>query len=186
MQIFVAKQRVSSKVFRFQVSKCLTIRFSRQSASYAVRLPLTFVVRPLQMRFAKTTLFLFTLGVLSLVPCTVQPHDAPKAQRTLVLPYDAFGPQAAAYSLIGFEWYQWDSHGDSNPNTKYDVRVVVYRGIPLDQVRKQFPVILGQQDYRYLSYHDALAYCDRLLREYSQLLAHLKQTKQLIRDHFDQ
>ena len=140
------------------------------------------------MRFVKTTLLLFTLGVLSLVSCVERPHDAPKTQRTLVLPYDAFGPQVVAYSLIGFEWYQWDNHGDSSPFTTYDVHVVVYRDIPLDQVRKQFPVIRGQQDYRYISYHDALAYCDRLLREDSQfqLLTHLKQTKQLIHDHFDQ
>ncbi|MCL2523605.1 MAG: hypothetical protein FWF20_02130 [Betaproteobacteria bacterium] len=138
------------------------------------------------MRFAKTVLFIFTLGVLSLVSCTEQPHDAPKAQRTLVLPYDAFGPQVIAYLLIGFEWYQWDNHGDSSPITEYDVRVVIYRDIPLYQVRKQFPVIIGQQDYRYISYHDALAHCDRHLREDSQLFAHLKQTKQLILDHFDQ
>jgi len=151
------------------------------------------------MPFVKTALLIFTFGVLSLIPCVAQPHDAPKTQRTLVLPYDAFGPQVLAYEAIGFEWYQWDSHGSSNPYEHYDIRVVVYKDIPLHRVKKQFPVVRGRQDYRYISYHDALAHCDRLLRQYSEwasedselthvlppAVTRIEQTKQSIHDHFD-
>jgi len=151
------------------------------------------------MPFVKTALLIFTFGVLSLIPYVAQSHDAPKTQRTLVLPYQAFGPQVLAHELIGFEWYQWNSHGSSNPLQYDDVRVVVYRNIPLSQVKKQFPVIRERHDYRYLSYHDALAYCNQLLRMYSQWalddskltdvlapqVTRIEQTKQSIHDHFD-
>ena len=50
--------------------------------------------------------------------------------------YEDFGPQALSWEHIGKEWWQWQSHGDSNPNTKYDVKVVVYRDISLEEIKK--------------------------------------------------
>jgi hypothetical protein len=48
-----------------------------------------------------------------------------------VVPYEAFGPQAIAYKLIGMEWWQWDNHGDSRPR-KYPIKVVIYWGQSLE------------------------------------------------------
>ena len=50
--------------------------------------------------------------------------NAPK--QYLVFDYEDFGPQAMAYQTFGMQWWQWDSHGDSNPNTKYDIKIIVY------------------------------------------------------------
>ncbi len=78
---------------------------------------------------------------------------------TLVLDYQDFGPQVAAHEVIGMAWWQWDAHGDPDPDSPDDVKIVVYRGISAEQVQEAFPVVEErQQDYRYLSYADAIAY----------------------------
>lgn len=119
------------------------------------------------------------LGASWFVAC--QSGVSPKNNKnTLILNYSDFGPQAAAHELIGFEWYQWESHGDSNPNTKYDVKVVVYRNTRLNKVKEMYPVIKGKQDYRYVHYRDALEYCDRLIKEEGDLLPHLVHTRDKI------
>jgi len=41
-----------------------------------------------------------------------------------VLDYKNFGVQAMAHELLGFQWYQWNSHGDPDPNATYDIKVV--------------------------------------------------------------
>lgn len=88
------------------------------------------------------------------------------SQNILVLKYDDFGPQAAAWELIGTKWWQWDSHGDSHPDTEYDINVVVYRGISLDNVKARYPVIKEKkQDYRYLEYEKAIKYFDDTIKE---------------------
>lgn len=104
----------------------------------------------------------------------------------LALEYRDFRPQAAAHELIGFEWYQWNSHGSSRPSETDDVKVVVYRNTSLDDVRRQYPVIHERQDYRYVRYDDALAYCDRLVGEHPDLLGHLRETKRKIIAHLGQ
>jgi hypothetical protein len=58
----------------------------------------------------------------------------------LVLDYDDFGPQAAAYELLGMQWWQWQAHGESRPN-KCDIKVVVYEGVSLGSVKQQYPVV---------------------------------------------
>jgi len=97
---------------------------------------------------------------------------------TVVLSYHEFGPQAAAHGLIGYEWYQWNSHGDSDPAKDDDVRVVVYRGIPLDEVKEMYPVVAGEQDYRYLGYEAAIDYLNK--NEGEPYLGHLRETKKKI------
>lgn len=83
-----------------------------------------------------------------------------------VLQYDDFGPQAAAWELIGMEWWQWDSHGDSDPNTKYDIRVIIYRGISLANIKRLYPVIEEKkQDFRYLKYSKAIDYLNDNIKE---------------------
>ena len=101
----------------------------------------------------------------------------------MVLRYHDFGPQAAAYQMIGMEWWQWDHHGDPDPSFKYDVRVVVYRAIPLSQVQKAYPVVKAKkQDFRYVAYTKAMAYLDRHIQEnvIGELTDRLRETKSRI------
>jgi hypothetical protein len=96
----------------------------------------------------------------------------------VVLSYDELGPQVAVHELIGYEWYQWNSHGDSDPNKFDDVKVVVYRNIPLEKVKEMYPVIVGKQDYRYLDYEAAINYLNKM--EGEPYLEHLQKTKKKI------
>lgn len=100
------------------------------------------------------------LAILFVAGCAGTPR------KTMVLKYHDFGPQAAAYQTIGMEWWQWDSHGGSEPGYRCDVKVLVYRDIPLHHVRKTYPVVKAkEQDYRYLTYARAMAYLDKHIRE---------------------
>ena len=86
-------------------------------------------------------------------------------QNTLVFRYSDFGPQVIASEIIGMEWWQWQSHGESRP-TKYDIKVVVYNKIDIADVKKLYPVIEKQnQDYRYLEKSTALEYLDEKIKE---------------------
>jgi hypothetical protein len=106
---------------------------------------------------------------------------AHRSPPSLVLPYAAFGPQVAAHEVIGFEWYQWQSHGDSRPSVRDDVRVVVYDGLSLNRVQREYPVVEGKrQDYRYLSLRQALKYIDGLTND----LPSLVDTRERITTHF--
>ena len=62
--------------------------------------------------------------------------DANESGNVVVFGYYDFGPQAMSYEVLGYEWWQWEAHGDSRPGKKYDIRVIVYRNISLDNVRK--------------------------------------------------
>ena len=75
-----------------------------------------------------------------------------------VFKYKDFGPPVIATNLIGQDWWQWQSHGDSRPK-KYDIKIVVYKNIELQEVKKCYPVVASKrQDYRYLAYPKALKY----------------------------
>jgi hypothetical protein len=97
---------------------------------------------------------------------------------TVVLSYYELGPQVAVHELIGYEWYQWNSHGDSDPNKFDDVKVVIYRNIPLEKVKEMYPVIVGKQDYRYLDYEAAINYLNKMSGE--PYLEDLQKTKKKI------
>ena len=105
---------------------------------------------------------------------------------TIVLPYNAFGPQAMAHQIIGFGWYQWRCSGCGYLNAPADdVRVVVYRGITREETIRRYPVVMNEQDYRYLSYEDAVAYLVEQEREATEIrltevAARLKATREQI------
>lgn len=62
-----------------------------------------------------------------------------------------------AYELeMGDAWNPWRYEGLKY--SEVDVKVVVYRGIALEEVQKQFPVIKGKSDYRYLEYARAVRF----------------------------
>jgi len=100
------------------------------------------------------------IAVVGLVGC------GHKSATTVVLDYHDFGPQAAAYEVIGMGWWQWDPHGEPEPDHPYDIKVVVFRDISMEQVQELFPVLQEKaQDYRYLSYADAISYLSEAIHE---------------------
>jgi len=120
---------------------------------------------------------IFFLSLLLAVGC------ASTSKRTIVMNYSDFGPQAAAWEYIGMKWWQWESHGGSNPGTKYDIKVIVYRSIPLAEVQKIYPVNQEKkQDYRYLEYAKALEYLDKTIEEnlVPEVTEVLKKTRNVI------
>jgi hypothetical protein len=102
----------------------------------------------------------FFFLILCLLACTMITKS-----NSAVFDYAEFGPQVVSYELLGKEWYQWDPHGSSDPNQRYDIKVVVYRNIPLEQIEQQYPVIKGEKDYRYLEYSQALQHLDTIAKE---------------------
>lgn len=95
-----------------------------------------------------------------------------------VFDYNDFGPQALAYETIGFQWYQWNNVGDCDPSKIDPIKVVVFWNESLAAIREKFPVNpKKKQDYRYLSYQDAINYLNSVLSEYKEL-SNLMQTKE--------
>jgi hypothetical protein len=84
---------------------------------------------------------------------------------TYVLQYEDFGPPVIASDLVGMDWWQWQTHGDSRPR-RYDIKIIVYRGLPLDQVTARYPVVPEKnKDFRYVEYAAALEYLDEKIKE---------------------
>ena len=83
----------------------------------------------------------------------------------MVLKYADFGPPSSSFTLLGSEWYQWNSQGPDNPKDEDDVRVVVYRNIDLETVKKTYPVLEGKHDYRYVEYSEAMSFLEKQLGE---------------------
>ena len=107
----------------------------------------------------KIKTFLFVV-ILLILGC----KNAPR--QYVVLDYEDFGPQSMAWETIGMQWWQWDNHGDSNPNSKYAIKVVVYRDTSLKQIESLFPVDKAKkQDFRYIDYREAIRYLDRNIIE---------------------
>lgn len=83
-----------------------------------------------------------------------------------IFDYEDFGPQVAVHELIGYQWYQWNSHGHSNPDTIDKIMVVVYWDESLENIKKRYPIIPAKkQDYRYMEYSLAVSHLIRLIPE---------------------
>lgn len=94
---------------------------------------------------------------------------AQAGSQTIILKYRDFGPPSLAWETIRMDWWQWDNHGDSDPRSRCNIYVVVYRGIPLDKVKGMYPVRKKiNQDFRYLEYSKALEYLDKTIKELSE------------------
>lgn len=100
-------------------------------------------------------------GSLQVLP----PSPPSRPPHTLVLAYDDFGPQALAHGLLGMAWWQWEAGGSWEPGDRFDVRVVVYRGISRAAVEAEYPTIEGHADHRTVTYDDAVAYLERAMVE---------------------
>ena len=83
----------------------------------------------------------------------------------IVVPYKAFGPQVLAHELIGMQWWQWDSHGDSRPR-EYPIQVVVYWEQTLKQTKQKYPTVREKEkDFRYVERREAIVYLKSTLKE---------------------
>ena len=115
------------------------------------------------------------------------------SKKLIILNYSDFGPQSMSYDVLGKEWWQWKTHGDSRPGKHHEIKVIVYRNITLKKVKNLYPVIKeNKQDYRYLEYQKAIDYLDdkiKLLKEWKKhdpksfiprLLKQLEKTKECI------
>lgn len=81
--------------------------------------------------------------------------------------YDDFGPQVAVHELLGFGWFQWDSHGDEDPRTDPRIKVVVYWNEELEDVKRQYPVDQATfKDFRFLELGRAIEHLENLIPEF--------------------
>jgi len=102
---------------------------------------------------------IWSLCLLFLLSCT------DRNSNLVLLKHEDFGPQVVAHEILGMDWWQWQSHGDSKPR-KYDIKVVVYKDIDISEVKKLFPVDPDLlQDYRYVNYSVAIDYLDKVIEE---------------------
>lgn len=132
----------------------------------------------------KINIYLFILSSLLIVAC----NNSPK--QYAIFNYEDFGPQAMAWEEIGMQWWQWDSQGiSSDPNYTYDIKVVVYRDMPLSHIKSLYPVDKAKKkDFRYFEYHDVIKYLDEKIKELNtdkeewaiNLRQHLIETKDRI------
>lgn len=91
---------------------------------------------------------------------------------SLILSYDSFGPQVLAYDFIGYEWWQWDNHGDSDPKSKYDIRIIIFKNISIETVKIRYPINKNKNvDFRYAPYNLAIQYLNEIINEYSESFA---------------
>ncbi len=103
------------------------------------------------------------LGLASAICVALTAFAQPQ---TLVLSYADFGPPSMAHRVIGMDWPSWQNHGDSEPGARYKISVVVYRRIPLDEVKRRYPVDKeNQQDFRYIEHSHALKYLETVIKE---------------------
>ena len=111
--------------------------------------------------------------ILLVAACAV--GCATSSRQTMVLDYGDFGPSAASHELLGVAWWQWKSCGGSCMGTDHGpVNVVVYRDIPLSAVKKAYPVVEEkEQDFRYVSYSEAMQYLDATIQETESFLPEL-------------
>lgn len=86
----------------------------------------------------------------------------------VILPYAAFGPQVAAYKLVGMEWWQWESHGDG-ADREYPIKVVVYWNQTREEASQRHPVNRDRfEDFRYVGYSKAIDHMTSLIEDFKK------------------
>ncbi|WP_143569776.1 hypothetical protein [Tenacibaculum agarivorans] len=116
-----------------------------------------------------TFTFIFFINLVCYCQSKNQYNSFTSSSNTLLLNYDDLGPQILAHNLIGFQWWQWNNHGssDSNDKTEYDIRVIVFKNISTEIVKKKYPVDEKLKlDFRYISYNETITYLDKIINEY--------------------
>jgi hypothetical protein len=67
--------------------------------------------------------------------------------------------------LLGDAWWSWEAGGSFEPGDEFDVRVVVYQGRTLDEVKERYPTVKGKGDYRLIQRDEAIRYLDDNIAE---------------------
>jgi len=107
--------------------------------------------------FYRCFLITMVLALSSCIPFTGLPQSY-AVEKIFITDYKDFGPSQLSSRLLGKKQWQWDTPENHLP-VNYDVKVVVYRDISLEKVKKLYPVDPYQkQDYRYIEYGEARAY----------------------------
>ena len=103
------------------------------------------------------------LMALNALACSrTQTRKLPRP-KAIVMQYHDFGPPSVCYERLGLDKYQWISDVD-DPHRHFDIKIVVYRDIALDDIKTIYPVKPeANQDFRYVEYQSAL----KLLKEYN-------------------
>lgn len=103
--------------------------------------------------------------------------------RFVILSYKDFGPQPE--SLLGVYHWQWpDAENRPRRPIEYDIKVVVYRDISLEEIEKKFPVIPEKkQDYRYIEYEAAALFLDKRIYD---MYAYLEMPSRIEESEADQ
>ncbi len=115
----------------------------------------------------KITLFFSVVLAVVLGGCSSNTPESGLLPNTVVLPYKAFGPGEDTLPLLGVYHWQWPDP-DNRPRRpmQYDIKVVVYRGVSLQNIQLQFPVLPEKkQDYRYLEYETAISFLDQRIKD---------------------
>lgn len=108
--------------------------------------------------------------------------------------YDAFGPAAMSFGLLGQAWWQWDSEGHAFERDDGTIWVVIHDGLTGDALATRFPVRPDELcDHRYVALPDARGYlleniedlADVDVPELAPLRAELQQTLEAVDTHFD-
>lgn len=114
-------------------------------------------------------LFLLTLLIYFLTACA-STRSSPSGN-FIILDYVDFGPQDIAEELIGPNYWQWDSGQYSKPQN-FDIKIIVYREMELDKIKKMFPVDkTNKKDFRYVHYLAAISWHDERISYFNQELA---------------
>ncbi len=120
------------------------------------------IYQPCSTRFV---LMLLSLFLLSSCAQTKVNNTAPIRDNTLVIDYQAFGPPQLSSSLVGENYWQWYKQAPHRVE-QYDIKVVVFRNMPLDIVKKRYPVNVDKKlDFRYVEYSKAIAWSKKLISQ---------------------
>lgn len=120
--------------------------------------------------FIKTSR-LFFLALLCCFVTACASTTKPSSSNFIILDYADFGPQDIAEELIGPNYWQWDSGQYSTPQN-FDIKVIIYREMELDEVKKMFPASkVEQKDFRYIPYQAAINWYDEKINYFNEELA---------------
>lgn len=98
-------------------------------------------------------------------------NDRPAiAGKTVVFAYEDFGPPAAAFGLgLGLAWYPWIGvpcgTSDGCLDDRYDIKVVVFRGMTEEEAARRYPTREGHADHRLIAYVEMRAGLERTIAD---------------------
>ena len=99
-------------------------------------------------------------------PASPEPCPHVEGEDAKLFDYDAFGPAAMSYDLLGQAWWQWDGEGHAFDDANGTVWVVVHDDLAPDALATRFPVRQAEQcDHRYVTVDAAVAYLEDHIAE---------------------